>query len=270
MPTDQAAAREVRLIKAVAAWVRAQGSPCHIQGWPDREPASWPSGLTTEAVLAIGDEHRPASWAADVMGVPVPGAVAAGMAEARQKILPRAAVLAAAARRAVTISIRFAGGDAAKRNEYYEEVLRHAEEALQSGDDYWDESGADPETQVVLFSSEFFGDPAPPTGAMRVNLVPFTGTNADLLAEVQDVVTTPLAKKLDNQLKRAKDLGYATLLVLDQQGNESLPAGTTWLPSTGTVSAVLKNCVAAHPGVLDAAVLAQIDGAIMPIFGSLT
>jgi hypothetical protein len=266
MPSNQAVAREAQLVKAVARWLREQGVPCTVLGWPDRERDPCSAGLTVEAVLAVGADAAKMDWAVDVMTVPVPPGVSAGMAEARQHIQPDAAALAGAAHRAITIGIRIPAGSPADRKAYYKHVLELVEEALQTGDEYYDAS--DPETQVLLSDDEFIGDPSGPLGAVRVHLVPFVGVGADLLAELRVTLAEPLTKKLGNQLKRAKDLGYPTLLVLDQHGHPGLPAGTAWLASDGAVRTVVAEYSVIHPGVLDAAVLACPGDSIVQIFGS--
>jgi hypothetical protein len=78
----------------------------------------------------------------------------------------------------------------------------------------------------------------------------------------------PLDKKLNSQLKRAKALGYPTLLILDQVGNEGMPAGTAWLPSADAVATIVAQCAAAYPGVLNAAILAQLDGSLVQVFNN--
>jgi len=269
MPTDQATAREARLVKAVAKWLRDQGTPCTIAGWPDRDPGKWPNGLTVEAVLAIGPAGAQRNWAADVMTVPVPPGVAEGMNEATQQLLAPAAALAAQAHRAVTISIRSQAGSKGDREAYYKRVLALVEEAFRTGHDYYDASGEDPVTQVVLLDGEFFGDPSGAHGAERVRLATATGNGANVLAELQQTLPAPLDKKLSNQLNRAKTLGYPTVLILDQLGNEAMPAGTNWLPSADAIRTVIGQCDAAHPGVLDSAVLAGRDGSLTQVFGSI-
>lgn len=268
MPSDQAVAREARLVRNLANWLRSQGKQCTVAGWPDRDPGPWPTGLTVEAVLAVGPDGAQEQWAVDVMTVPVPASAAAGIAEARQQLQGPAAQLAASAHRAVTISIRIPAGNSAERKAYYQNVLTRVEEALRTGSDYYDASGKDLATQVLLSDGEFLGDPSGPHGAMRVHLVPFTGGTPDLLAELQSTLVAPLDKKLGNQLKRAKGHGYHTLLLLDQVGNESMPAGTTWLPSASAVETTVAQRVAAHPGVLDAAVLAQPGDSLVQVFGN--
>ncbi len=165
-------------------------------------------------------------------------------------------------------SIRIPAGDTTERKAYYQEVLTRVEEALRTGSDYYDASGKDPATQVLLSDGEFLGDPSGSHGAVRVHLVPFTGGTPDLLVELQSTLVAPLDKKLGNQLKRAKGHGYHTLLLLDQVGNQSMPAGTTWLPSAGAVGTIAAQRVAAYPGVLDAAVLAQPDDSLVQVFGN--
>ncbi len=131
-----------------------------------RDPGPWPAGLTVEAVLAVGPDGSQAQWAVDVMTVPVPASTAAGMAEARQQLHMPAARLAESAHRAVTVSIRIPAGDSAARRAYYQEVLTRVEEALRTGSDYYDASGKDPATQVLLSDGEFLGDPSVPHGAV--------------------------------------------------------------------------------------------------------
>jgi hypothetical protein len=168
------------------------------------DPGPWPAGLTVEAVLAAGPDGSQAQWAVDVMKVPVPASTAAGMAEARQQLRVPAARLAKSAHRAVTVSIRIPASDSAARRAYYQEVLTRVEEALRTGSDYYDASGKDPATQVLLSDGEFLGDPSGPHGAVRVHLAPFTGGTPDLLAELQSTLVAPLDKKLGNQLKCAR------------------------------------------------------------------
>src|ERR1700722_6076593 len=116
MPSDQAVAREARLVRNLVSWLRSLGKPCAVVGWPDRDPGPWPAGLTVEAVLAVGPDEAQVEWAVDVMTVPVPASTAAGMAEARRQLLAPAAQLAASAHRAVTIGIRIPAGDSGQRN----------------------------------------------------------------------------------------------------------------------------------------------------------
>jgi hypothetical protein len=119
MPRNQAVAQEAQLVKTVVRWLREQGIPCTVLGWPDREPDPWPARLTVEAVLAVGADAARMDWAVDVMTVPAPPGVSAGMAEARQHILPDAAALAGVAQRAITIGIRIPAGSLADRKACY-------------------------------------------------------------------------------------------------------------------------------------------------------
>jgi hypothetical protein len=266
MPSEQATAREVRVVRDVVRWLRDQGAECVIRAWPDRNPHGWPTTLTVEAVLAIG-EAGAVDWALDVMTVPVPQEVVSSTTDARREILPEVAVMAEQAKRAVIVSLRFVG-DATTRHKYFEHVLRLVQEALDSGDDYYDDSGADKETHVLLQPGEFIGPPDGPLGAVRANLMFSTSETGDLVAQLRNTIIKPLTKKLSNQLRRAKDLGYPTVLALDQLGHEGLPGGTAWLPSTNAVTTVVAEACALHPGVLDAAVLATPKGTITPIFGN--
>lgn len=63
MPSEQATAREVRVVRDVVRWLRDQGTQCVVRGWPDRNPDAWPTTLTVEAVLAIGEDGgRTGRW----------------------------------------------------------------------------------------------------------------------------------------------------------------------------------------------------------------
>jgi hypothetical protein len=268
MPGDQAVAREARLVKQVVRWLQTQGIESSIHGWPDRNRGAWDERLTVEAVITLGTAPSQWDWALDVMMIPVPQAVARSIITSREQILPQAASLAGQYRRAVTVSVRFVR-DAKQRNAYYEQVLRLVEGALKSGEDYFDESGNDLATHVLLEPGEFISGPDGPTGAVRVHLMFATSTSGDLLAELRETVAGPLGKKLTNQLKRAKDLGYATmLLALDQVGHEALPGGTAWLPSPDAVATVVTELCEAHADVLDAALMATHTGELVQIFGT--
>jgi hypothetical protein len=267
MPGDQAVAREARLVKQVVRWLRTQGIESSIHGWPDRNRGVWDERLTVEAVLTLGTTPCQRDWALDVMMVPVPQAVVRSIMTAREQILPQAAALAGQAGRAVTVSVRFVR-EAKERKAYYEQVLQLVQAALASGDDYFDESGNDPATHVLLEPGEFISGPDGPTGAVRVHLMFGTSTTGDLLAELRETLAGPLGKKLSNQLQRAKDLGYPTMLALDQVGHEALPGGTAWLPSPHAVATVVTELCEAHPGVLDAALLATHTGELVQVFGT--
>jgi hypothetical protein len=267
MPSQSAVRREAQLVNQVVRWLQDQGVPCAVRGWPDRVRDAWPKDLTVEAMLAFGQDPNTTSWALDVMAVPVPEAVVPSIMAARHRILPQAAVLAEHAKRAVTVSVRFVG-DGRARNDYYDHVLELVESALATGSDYWDDSGADPATQVLLSSSEFIGDPSGPLGPVRAHLMFATSATGDLLDQLRGTLAKPLGKKLTNQLKRAKNLGYPTLLTLDQLGHEGLAGGTNWLPSADAVATIVAEVCAAHQGVLDAAILATPAGEIMQVFGN--
>jgi len=267
MPGDQAVAREARLVKQVVRWLRTQGIESSIHGWPDRNRGAWDERLTVEAVLTLGTTPCQRDWALDVMMVPVPQAVVRSIMTAREQILPQAAALAGQAGVAVTVSVRFVR-EAKERKAYYEQVLHLVQAALASGDDYFDESGNDPATHVILEPGEFISGPDGPTGAVRVHLMFGTSTTGDLLAELGETLAGPLGKKLTNQLQRAKDLGYPTMLALDQVGHEALPGGTAWLPSAHAVATVVTELCEAHPGVLDAALLATHTGELVQVFGT--
>ncbi len=200
------------------------------------------------------------------MTVPVPQDVVSSMADARRRILPAAAVMAEQAKRAVIISVRFVG-DTTARRKYFERVLHLVQEALASGDDYFDHSGDD-KTHVLLQRGEFIGPPDGPLGAVRADLMFNTSETGDLIVQLRSILTQPLTKKLSNQLRRAKDLGYPTMLALDQLGHEGLPGGTAWLPSTNAITTVVAEVCDLHPGVLDAAVLATPKDTITQIFGN--
>ena len=268
MPSDQAVAREARLVRNLANWLRSQGKQCTVAGWPDRDPGPWPAGLTVEAVLAVGPDGAQEQWAVDVMTVPVPASTAAGMAEARQQLQCQPRSLP----RARTGPSRSASASLPGTAPGVKPITRRCSPALRK-----------PFALEATITTRAARIRQPrccfQTGSSSLTRQDLTAQCActwprlpeaapDLLAELQSTLVAPLDKKLGNQLKRAKDHGYHTLLLLDQVGNESMPAGTTWLPSASAVGTTVAQRVAAYPGVLDAAVLAQPGDSLVQVFGN--
>ncbi|MER5985729.1 hypothetical protein [Streptomyces sp. NPDC001787] len=88
-------------------------------------------------------------------------------------------------------------------------------------------------------------------------LTPFTDTtgNASIAAQIAAGLRDPLVKKLDGQLKQAKQAGFRTALLLDQVPRGGSESHTVWLAGPTTVAAVTTSILNEHrrenPPVLD-------------------
>ncbi len=90
-------------------------------------------------------------------------------------------------------------------------------------------------------------------GEPVVFLTPFTDTTGTPLigAQVEAGLRDPLLKKLTGQLRRAKDAGLPTALLLDQNPRPGGHSHTVWNAGPTTIAAVTQRIVDSQPGVLD-------------------
>jgi hypothetical protein len=85
-----------------------------------------------------------------------------------------------------------------------------------------------------------------------VQFLVWAAENASLESQYEKALREPLGKKLSGQLRRAKDLGFPVLLLLDQLPEPESEAWSMWTPEHGTLPLVLSKLLNSAPGVVDA------------------
>lgn len=259
MPKDAAHDREDECLDLVRAALSSPPRSLAIEDRPDR--AGRARDLTVDAVIRVVEDDYNAAWAADVCLASrrFDPRLPAAMNQLRQILLPLLNDLAARAGHHVSVSCRaYVKLPGISRNEwrrilngYVRNVYDRAVMALVRPDKEWYDSEVgiywrpdDPNFDIEPVSLQFY-DPFMMEGFRFSRAVPL---------------------KLTKQLKRAHDVGYPTLLILDQKP----PSYVTWLsntcPEPYEIGEAMAFLVGQHRATLGACVLVNHDDSVHEIY----
>lgn len=135
---------------------------------------------------------------------------------------------------------------------YYSDIVKHAEEAISSGDDWFDGDGF---TSVQVFERE---GPNPES----VEIATWLADTASIEGQVVAALESSLVGKLGGQLVAAKRAGYAVMLLIDQVHDPARRQPSVFLASSLTVRVVVDRIVASAPGVVDCIWFRGGDGSL--------
>lgn len=270
VPTDEAIRREREVVQLVIACLR---SASHVEvewlGSPDeqRDSRRFPPDLTVEALLLLSNEDTECTWAVDVMNlswdprlVPAISGFEDGLrTELQQLALEMGVGLSVLYKPPVAHKDRGAG--------YRRQIVDYARRLIEGEEHDPHESmhplAADASTGVDVDRE--------PTEPGRVMIAAGLAQTPDIAAQLDATLVPPLEKKLSRQLLRAHELGYPTLLAIDQVGPQS-EVGNNFIASAAAIGQVVSRTVARHGHAggqhsLDAAVLVTGTGCA-PVYAS--
>jgi hypothetical protein len=259
MPKAAAKDREDECLELVCAALSSARRSLTVEDRPDRTGLA--RDLTVDAVIRVVEDGYDAAWAADVclasrkFDPKLPSA----MNQLREVLLPPVTRLATEAGQHVSVSCRaYVRLPGVSRNEwrrmlngYVRNVYDRAVMALLRPDKEW----YDPEVGIYWRpdSADFDGEP------VRLQFYDPFGMEGFRFSRA-----VPL--KLTNQLKRAHDAGYPTLLILDQKA----PNYVTWInnicPEPYELGEAMAFLVGQHKATLDACVLVDHDDSVHEIY----
>ncbi|GAA4224260.1 hypothetical protein FHR32_002887 [Streptosporangium album] len=236
----------------------ARGRRAEITAYPDRDPAH---PLTVDALISIDGVE----WAVDHCLVSRPQLLPAALKAAEAVLRPR--IEAIAQTYGCVIQVSYLPQTGAKGvswgADYYDRIVQLAEKAVT--------------VQGLIDGEDSFATAqAFPSKTPDVHLIPFTDTtgNPSVSTQVDAGLRDPLLKKLAGQLKRAKEAGLPTALLLDQIPRSDVNSHAVWLAApvtiAATVAAILHDHDAVNPKVLDQVWLRPtVHAAIQPGFPSI-
>lgn len=258
MPKQGAHERENEVLSLVCAALSGAGRTVVVDSRPDRDPAA---ALTVDALLRVSETGYEGLWAADVClaSRKFDPRLPAAMRALRQDLLSPLNELAQRVGRCVSVSCRaFVRLPGVSRNEwkrmvryYMRNVVDRAAVAAVRQDQewydtevgiYWGPEARWPNGEQVMLQ---FYDPFIHEGFKFSQAVPL---------------------KLDTQLKRAREQGYPTLLILDQKPPDYVDWITNTMPEPVALGEMLAFLVASKEARLDAGVLVEADDTVHEIY----
>lgn len=217
----------------------ARGCRVRVTAHPDRYPGH---PLSVDALIDIDGEE----WAIDHCLLSRPPQLPPAMNAAEAALQTKLDQIAHQHGRVIVASYLPQTGTKGQQwgAAYYDKLIELAEQAaategLTSGDDGF------ATVQAI---------PSQTPGAV---LVPFTDTTASpfTITQLDAGLREPFLRKLDGQLRRAKEAGYPTALLLDQLPRPGGNSHTVWNAGPTTVAAVAARILRDHqqqnPNVLD-------------------
>ncbi|HXZ82268.1 MAG TPA: hypothetical protein VED84_00780 [Acidimicrobiales bacterium] len=138
-----------------------------------------------------------------------------------------------------------------KIDAYYSDVLRRAEAAVISGEDWFDLDGF---TSVQILKGGVRPD------AEKVEVATWLGESASVEDQVVAALEGPLTAKLRGQLAAAKRADHRVMLLIDQVPDPTRRQPTVFLASWQTVKMVVDRVVTSLPGVVDCVWFRAGDG----------
>lgn len=268
VPTEDAVRREREVVELVAAALRS-GSAADVEfaGSPDEDRGSgrFPEGLTVDALLHLGRDGAGRTWALDVMGLPWSPLLIPAIKGIEKTLREGLEQLARSADVGLTVGFQPPVGAKDHGLGYVKSVLELTRRYIEG-----DEDGrvtahllaADPGTYVEVDRR--------PAARGAVHLILALSSTPDIAAQLQADFVPALERKLRKQLLRAHQLGFPTILAIDQIGPDS-PVGNNFLASPSVVgqivsATVIRNLHRGEEHCLDLAVLVG-NGTCSPIYG---
>lgn len=258
MPKQGALDREDEVLSLVCAALSSSSRTAAIETRPDRDPAH---PLTVEALLRVREDGYDGLWAADVClaSRKFDPRLPAAMKALRQILVPPLNDLTDKVGRCVSVSCRaYVRLPGVSRNEwkrmmqyYVRNVIDRVAVAATRPDQEW----YDPEVGIHWQQAEQW-----PNG-QRVMLQFY-----DPFIHEGFRFSRAVPQKLNKQLKRAREQGYPTLLILDQKP----PGYVDWIinsaPDPSVLGEMLAYLLASQGSTLDASVLVNADDTVHEIF----
>lgn len=215
-------------LQALCWELRARGHDAMITSRPDADPQR---PLTVDALFAIDGEE----WAVDHCLLSRPPLLAPALKAAEAALKDKLGALAREHGRLISVSYLPQTGERGRKwgEDYYNELIEMAQRAIETG-------------EFTTSADGFATAAALPTETPDVSLVAFTSMtmNPSIGSQIELGLRTPLLKKLDGQLRRAKDAGYRTALLLDQVPRPG--SHTVWLAGPTTVASVANVIIRDH------------------------
>ena len=214
--------------------------------------------------MRLSDTDGMALWAADVMGVGwnsrLGPAVDGIEAELESQLLP----LAQRYQRGISVMFKPPIGHADKGTAYVATIVGYTSALLDGTAEDTDPLAIDPDTQILFSETPLTANETP------VSLMYGLTDTVNSLEQLRGTLVAPLERKLSNQLRRAHELGYPTMLLLDREGGHPRFGGN-WIASNQLIAQVVGETVVRHghrtgTHVLDLAVVVQGD-TCAPVYG---
>ena len=227
-------------LQALCEELIARGNHAHITAHPDRDRGH---PLTVDAMINIDGTE----WAVDHCLLSRPQLLPPAMKAAEVALQTRLDAIAKEHKRLIFASYLPQTGVKGEKwgAAYYDRIVKLAGEAVAM------------DAPVVVGDDTFSMVQTRPSDSPAAVLAPFTDTTGHpgVGTQVDAGLRAPLLKKLEGQLKQAKEAGFPTALLLDQVPRPGSNNNTVWIASPTTiaaaVTAILKTHSETHPKVLD-------------------
>jgi hypothetical protein len=228
-------AHEDEALVALADELNSRGRKAVIVRSPDRDPSD---PLTVDAIIRIDGQD----WAVDHCMLSSPPDLPGALTAAEKALQPRLDAVAEQYQCGLIVTYQpqsKARHDKQHIDDYYDEVVRAAERAAQTGcfvgepDDF---------VTADRFSS------SPPV-AHLISYVDTAGSRG-ISDQVEAGIRDALEKKLTGQLARAKDCGLPVALLIDQIPRLGRQ-GTVRSASPRLIARAVQESLNAHPGIVD-------------------
>jgi len=238
-PMTATSDQEDAALQAFCDELTARGHQTRITCNPDRDQHHH---LTVDALIDIDGEQ----WAVDHCLLSRPPQLPPAMKNAEAALQTRLDAIAQEHGRMIVASYLPQTGAVGQQwgTAYYDKLIELAKQAVTTDG-------------LVGGDDGFATAQAVPSQTPGVVLVPFTDTTGNPLtsAQIDAGLRTPLLEKLDGQLKRAKEAGHRTALLLDQLPRPGTNSHTVWNAGPTTIAAVTQHILRDHqqqnPKVLD-------------------
>lgn len=269
VPTDEAVRREREVVQLVMSSLR---SASHVNverlGSPDEERNSgrFQAGLTVDALLLLSDQDSESMWAVDVMNlswnprlVPAIDGFEDGLRTELEQLAQENGV-------GLSVTYRPPVGHKDRGADYRDQIIDLARKVIE-GEEHDPHQATHPLAADANTRVDVDRQPSEPGHA----IFPWLSDTPIVAAQLEANLVPPLEKKLKRQLLRAHELGYPTLLAIDQVGPQS-ELGNNFVASPTSIGQIVSRTVArlGHAGgqhSLDVAVVVTRTGC-EPVYAS--
>jgi hypothetical protein len=242
MPTEDAARRELKVVDQAVSAMRANAPhlTVTIEGRPDTQRGQHPEDLTVEVLIGLADGTQKVTWAADVMGFNWDPGLGPAVGYIHDRLHDRLAEVATRLGRGVTVlyTPHGVGFSKKERDEFIDQFVARVEETVRARIDGRGADVFELETQIHV------SDGPTAVAGEPVHLVYPLGATALVIGQVRAALSVPLRKKLGKQLRRAHDLGYPTMLLLDRSEGGNPMFSPQFLAQEGTIAQVVTETIA--------------------------
>ena len=226
-------------LQALCAELQARGHDATITTRPDADPRH---PLTVDALFTVDGEE----WAVDHCLLSRPPLLRPALNAAEAALKDKLGALAREHGCLISVSYLPQTGERGTRwgEDYYNDLIEMAKEAIETGQFMTSVGGS--ATAAAI--------PSENPGVSLVALTSMT-LNPSVGSQIELGLRTPLLKKLNGQLRRAKEAGYRTALLLDQIPRPG--SHTVRLAGPTTVASVANRIIRDH-GLASHKVLDQV------------